>query len=329
MRRLIFIGIAIFVAGCGAHYTPSTGGYSVNDLAPASASKANSPTCTKGCLFVATEYYDSACKCVPSVWEEFAPPFNHSSSPIVRKQLAGANSIAADSAYLATGGADTPKAKVYHLPVTAGSIYFASIPLTGNAVYLAFDKSHDLWVANSNNDVEEFVPPFSSTMHPTRVLSMVNPLSITFDNAKNLYIGRTDSLAGGFTEVRRYAPPYTGSYLSFYPGTFPIAMAIHNSTLVVSGAQAYVANCNCWDLEVFNLPVTSSSSPTQIPFNYGDSAGAIAFDASGNLFVPLGYPAHSAPAGIIVYRPPFTPSNHGAYEIVNGMYLPNSVAIGP
>lgn len=330
--RISVIVAAILLAACGGRYAPPVpSGHSLDDLGfqTSAIALATPAPCTGGCLYVTTRYFTSGCSCYYVGWVLFKPPFNASSSPLFHKSLSAANSIAADNVYLATTGSDLARAKVYHLPVTSSSAYFASIPLGGNPVYVAFDKSHDLWVANDNNQVEEFVPPFSSTMSHSLVLTMVNPLSIAFDSAKNLYIGRTDSLAGGFTEVRRYAPPYTGSYFSFYPGVFPTAMAIRGSTLAVSGAKAYVRSCNCWNLEMFNLPVTSTSSPTEIPFGYGDSAGNIAFDATGNLFVPLTYPAHSAPAGIVVYRPPFTPTNHGAYIIHNTLWVPSSAAIGP
>ena len=144
---------------------------------------------------------------------------------------------------------------------------------------LAFDQSGNLWVADSqNNRVLEFRPPFSNDMNAAVVIGqtnlqrtdaataanrMNNPMYVTFDASSNLWVSDSSN-----NRLLEFQPP-------FFTGM--------NSSLVIGQEKFTTAFEN-------NTTQNSLSNP-----------GQVAFDSSGNLWVPDG-----GNGRILEYQPPFT-----------------------
>jgi len=143
---------------------------------------------------------------------------------------------------------------------------------------VAFDARGNLWVADSqNNRSLEFAPPFYNNMNAALVIGQPNfqrtkagttanelndPMYATFDHSGNLWVSDFDN-----NRLLEFQPP-------FFSGM---------KASIVLGQQNFT---------------TSFDSTTQNGLSY---PGQVAFDSSGNLWVPDG-----GNGRILEYHPPFT-----------------------
>lgn len=143
---------------------------------------------------------------------------------------------------------------------------------------IAFDARGNLWVADSqNNRSLEFTPPFYNNMNAAVVIGQPNfqrtkagttanelnyPMYVTFDHSENLWASDTEN-----NRLLEFAPP-------FFNGM---------NASVVLGQQNFTASLD-----------TTTQSGLSYP-------GQVAFDSSGNLWVPDG-----GNGRILEYQPPFT-----------------------
>lgn len=138
--------------------------------------------------------------------------------------------------------------------------------------------------ADSNGDV--FIPNFPSgsatgqigiikspyTSVATELTNGVDePYGAAIDSSNNLYVANE-----GNDTVTVYASPYTSPFATVATTTTPYGV-------VVSGSKMYVTETG--KIDVFTLPVTSSSTPAATLTMTGYSYGAAAVDPKGNLWV--------------------------------------------
>ena len=160
---------------------------------------------------------------------------------------------------------------------------------------IAFDNNGDLFAANTGDRVNRYTHPFSNSSTPS--LAITNPAltdawGIAFDSSQNLYVTNVVLGAGGGTRVLVFTPPYTGTpVVTGLINIFDMKMAIHGSQLFTVGSG----------VNVFDLPITPTSTPAFRITNGLSGPAAAAFDSAGNLYV-----SNLVNATITVYAPPFS-----------------------
>jgi sugar lactone lactonase YvrE len=147
--------------------------------------------------------------------------------------------------------------------------------LTGisNPTWLAFDHTGNLFVASAfTSGLWEFAPGGTA---PTAYLSGTNsPRVLAFDASGNLFV----SNAGG-NNVTEYAPGATAPTATLTGLNIPIGIAFDHA------GNLFVANLGNDTISVFTPgSTTPTSMPLTDPTLNGGYAGALAFDANGNLF---------------------------------------------
>jgi sugar lactone lactonase YvrE len=147
--------------------------------------------------------------------------------------------------------------------------------LTGisNPTWLAFDHAGDLFVASAfTSGLWEFAPGSTT---PTAYLSGTNsPRVLAFDASGDLFV----SNAGG-NNVTEYAPGATAPTATLTGLDIPIGLAFDHA------GNLFVANLGNDTISVFTPgSTTPTSMPLTDPTLNGGYAGALAFDANGNLF---------------------------------------------
>jgi sugar lactone lactonase YvrE len=164
-------------------------------------------------------------------------------------------------------------------------------PPTQNGFYpsgIAFDVSGDLWVTDGGNmRVLEFKPPFADGMAASLVIGQTDfvssgsattasglsfPDGVAFDSVGNLWIGDQANF-----RILQFKPPFANGM----------------SASLVLGQASFTTN-------------TPPTPPTQNGF----SSSGIAFDGSGNLYVP-----DYANSRTLQFAPPFS-SNQNASLVI-------------
>lgn len=210
---------------------------------------------------------------------------------------------------------------------------------------LAFDRTGNLWVADSyNSRVLEFEPPFTSGMASSLVLgqtdfagslcgrgptSLCFPTNVAFDANGNLWVSDNDN-----NRVLRYNPPFsTGQAASVVlgqPDFASFAQAFGSAGLYLPGGISFDAGGNLWVADQGNWRVLRFAAP----FSNGEAASLVlgfsdftsrvnpdpqsnmnnpfglAFDPDGNLLV-----ADSGDHRVLLFAPPFTDGMDAAKEI--------------
>jgi len=201
---------------------------------------------------------------------------------------------------------------------------------------IAFDKSGNLWVADSyNSRVLEFTPPFSNGMTASSVLGqpgfgtnnctvtasgLCYPTSLTFDADGNLWVVDCNN-----NRVLEYNSPFaTGRSASAVLGQADFTSAAQGagatgfdepwSVAFDASGNLWVSDGLNWRVLEFSPPFTNGLAPRLVlgfP-NFTTEANAdpesdlnnprgIAFDGSGNLFV-----ADTMDSRLMMFAPPFS-----------------------
>jgi hypothetical protein len=181
--------------------------------------------------------------------------------------------------------------------------------MTSHINQLALTSTGDLWVA-SGTQLLLFRPPFIDVPlgNPGTPNQVINPpgatmiTGVAFDSAGNVY-------AADAGTIYVYAPPYSGTptMTTTQSGSFYLNIAI-------SGGQLFVVNGQgpspSGSIDVYTLPLTSSSSPAFRITNGVNIPATLTFDQDGNLYVGNGGPGSPFGAqNLAVYAPPFVASS--------------------
>jgi hypothetical protein len=140
--------------------------------------------------------------------------------------------------------------------------------------YGAADSKGDVFIPNfatvGNGAIGIVSPPYTGAA--TQLTAGVDePYGAAVDSGNNLYVANE-----GNDTITVYASPYTSASATVTTTSAPYGV-------VIAGSKLFVTEDNY--IDVFNLPVTSSSTPAATLTMTGYSYGAAALDPSGNLWV--------------------------------------------
>jgi YVTN family beta-propeller protein len=239
-------------------------------------------------------------------------PFSASSAPAAAVSYAPgiAWGIAASSSTVAVEDG-TGALRFYNTPVASNAAPYATATGPSQPGYLAFDSFGHLFATTESNAIFVYAPPFTNSSAPVQTISGATQSNgLAFDSSANLYVSNIAS-----AEIDVFAQPYTASPLKV---TAPGAGA-HIIGLAVSGGKLYASDATNNVIDVYTLPLNSSSTPS---FTFAaTNPRQLAFDASGNLYVG------DSSGSIDVYNAPLTSSSTKAYSITNGIAHPLGLAI--
>jgi hypothetical protein len=198
----------------------------------------------------------------------------------------------------------------------AGNLTFFTAPLSGSSTasasfkngtgtndgQIAFTNTGDFFVSTAGTTVNKFTHPFSNASTPSLSITnagLTGAIGTALDFAQNLYI--SNAASGNNSNLFVYAPPYTGAPI--------ITPALPNTAyrkLAVSATQLFVASVagTTGRVDVYNLPITSSSAPAFSITNGMNTPEGLALDSFGNLYV-----GNLSDATVRVYAPPFSASS--------------------
>ncbi len=138
---------------------------------------------------------------------------------------------------------------------------------------MAVGPNGDLALANDGGGTggSLYSPPYSGA--PTALTSGVTTptYGVAFDASSNLYFGNE-----GASTLTMLAPPYTGTPVTVSTTSVPYGLTISGNTLFVGESSA---------VDVFSLPLTSTSVPIATLSSGVKAAYRMALDGSGNLWV--------------------------------------------
>jgi hypothetical protein len=206
----------------------------------------------------------------------------------------------------------------------AGNLTVFSAPLSGSSTpaagfkngngtnngQIAFTNTGDFFVSVvGTGTVNKFTHPFTNSSTPST--SITNP-ALTFvigtalDFAQNLYVVNADANDAGNLFV--YAPPYTGT-----PIITPVVAGAHYRKVIVGATQLFVCATTQFTgrVDVYNLPITSSSAPAFSITQGMNIPEAVALDCFGNLYV-----GNLGNSTVAVYNPPFSASSAPSTSLV-------------
>ncbi|MBV8636979.1 MAG: hypothetical protein JO322_02780 [Candidatus Eremiobacteraeota bacterium] len=271
-----------------------------------------------GRLYVADENYSDIMV--------YGPPFSAASKALFsRGTPTGAQTVAADSKYVAASSYGIPYVDVYAQPLTRTSAVVARIPVPdgiGEQGEMAFDHTGNLWLgAGFSNRILEYKPPFSNASMPIHSISYFLEAA-AFDGADRLY-------AIAPTKLTMFAPPYIGSGITIkVPGAmYLLGLAAFANELVVT-----VVTQTSYELVFYRAPLTTASKPNFIvPFFSDRIPTDPAFDAAGNLWVPWFPDTNPVPGGggVLFYRAPLTRSSRPEFDITTGINNAEQVVVSP
>lgn len=170
-------------------------------------------------------------------------------------------------------GYEPGSALVVSSPPYTNTIVDTNTGITGADYYGAADASGDVFIPNyptSSGAIAIVKSPYTGAA--TQLTAGVDdPYGAAVDANNNLYVANE-----GNETVTVYASPYTTVASTVATTTIPYGV-------VVSGSKLYVTEDGA--IDVFTLPVSSSSTPVATLSMDGYSYGAAAVDSKGNLWV--------------------------------------------
>jgi sugar lactone lactonase YvrE len=187
---------------------------------------------------------------------------------------------------------------------TAATLFAISASFTPGGI--AFDTLGKLYVADydAGGGVDVVSPPFSNSSVPQALITGLTGVdALCFDGSQNLY---TVTYGSGST-IRVYAPPYTGAPITLATGYNNVDGCAFNT--VTNQLAVNVVGVFSGNVLVYSLPLTAASVPAAVLPYSSSSSTAVAFDASGRLYVGVGA------STIDVYQPPITSASTPLFGI--------------
>jgi hypothetical protein len=287
IRRVLFAVVAALLIGCSGSNAIAT------PKAPPVPTPSPTPTVAPQHLYVANG--NSAGQIV-----QFTLPLSASSTPNFGITSPNATTVAVGPAGDLIAGDATGHLTYFVAPLSAASGPAATFVngSAGAAGQIAMTTSGDIFVPTLGNAVNVFTHPFSNSSTPSATITSPQltamAVAAAFDSAANLYV----SEPGLPSYIYVYAPPYTGAPtnspgVAVEPYRELTADSTHLFVNVFGGGPGHV--------DVFNLPITASSTPSFVIASGVNNPGGIALDGAGNLYV-----GNYGNSTISVYTPPFS-----------------------
>lgn len=231
---------------------------------------------------------------------QFALPLTASSLPTFTIVSNNTTAIGLDAAGDLAVGDSHGQILFYPTPLSASSTPTASFNngAGNNTGALVFTSAGDLVATSAGTTVNLFTHPFANASVPSTTITnpgITGASGAAIDGSGNLYISNSAATSSLFV----FAPPYTGAPVNSPLITAPPfyrKIAGFGNQLVVAGVNGGIGQ-----LDVYSVPITNTSTPAFSITNGVNGPEAVAFDASGNLYV-----GNVANHTVTVYAQPLT-----------------------
>ena len=240
----------------------------------------------------------------------------------------------------------------------SGNLQFFPAPLSGaststatfkngtatNNGQSAFLSTGDVWGATVSNRANRFNTPFSNASTPAAFVTdpaMVSVIGAAVDPAQNLYlsnagtgtaaacVGTSNPGGGCGSNLFVYAPPYTGAPI-ITPNVINFPFAGNGTAyrkITVNGTRLYAASVanSPGRVDVYNLPLTATSTPAFALTTGVNTPEGLALDASGNLYI-----GNLGDTTVSVYTAPITAGSVPSviYKVSTGGFAIFGIAVG-
>lgn len=278
------------------------------------------------------------------------PLTKNNPAPVFSQTVAGVGPVAFDTAGNFLAGSQTNDELGIFAPPYTGSPVTNGNGVKAPYAF-AFDASQHLFVANAMGTVTEYAKPYTGMPLATVSNGSVDALDLALDSNANLYIGWYSGAlyvvgppyTGSATSISLASVPnvllvsgstlYVGESSGLEIFSLPITasstpVASFTSFSGVTGllldksgrlfvSTVYGGSQDSGQIMIFAPPFHSGDSPvTTISQTYSGlyQAGAIAFDAAGNLYVTT-LAGGSGTGGLQMYAPPFTDASMPAFSV--------------
>ncbi len=216
-----------------------------------------------------------------------------------------------------------------HLQYFAAPLSAASVPAAtfnngsaSNNGQVQFNLAGDFFAGTVGANVNMFTHPFSNASVPSTTATgagLTSAIGTGLDNLGNLYVAN----AGASTSnLYVFASPYTGAPAVTTPGLAATAyrkMAGSGTTLFVCSVAGTTGR-----IDAYGLPLSNASAPAFAITTGVNVPEAIAFDASGNMYV-----GNLGDATITVYAPPFSAASAPSVTLtIPGTFAIFGIAVG-
>lgn len=274
----------------------------------------------------ATQYLYVASNTLSGLIAQYTLPLTSTSMPSFSIAINGIDDLALDSAGdLICTDSINKNVLVYDAPLSASSTPSVTFSGPMAPIGIALDSSGDLLIG-SNAEEGIFVydhPLTSSTTLSTQITNSISYVDgILFDASGNLIVTNDVNNAGSDTaSLAVFASPYTGAPRVLTPG-------VSNAWYLqggINGSQLFVPDWDGGRVDVYNLPLTSTSVPA-FSFTSLGGAAVLTFDQSGNLYVG------STQGYLWVFAPPFSAASTPTLTLTPGGSSPwqiNGMTITP
>jgi Bacterial Ig-like domain (group 3) len=278
---------------------------------------------------------------------QFSLPLTSSTAPNFSIASNNVVAVAADASGNLAVGDNAGNLSFFSAPLSSASTPSASFKngAASNNGQIAFTNAGDFWAATVSNRANGFTNPFSNASTPSAFVTdggMVSDIGTAFDPAQNLYISNAGTGNAGFcagtsqpgggcaSNLYVYAPPYTGApIITPSVANFPFGSAsTAYRKIAVNGTRLYAASvANApGRVDVYNLPLTASSTPSFLLESGVNTPEGLALDSSGNLYI-----GNLSDATVTVYTAPITASSVPSliFKVSSGAFAIFGIAVGP
>jgi len=250
----------------------------------------------------------------PGTVQVYTLPITAASTPVFAFASNNVVAVGLDANGNAIVGDNAGHLRYFAAPLSATSVPAATFnnDSASNNGQVQFNLAGDFFVGSVAANVNMFTHPFTNASVPSATTTgagLVSAIGTALDNLGNLYVSNSGSGSTGNLYV--FASPYTGAPAVVTPSIPTTAYR----KMAGSGSVLYVCSVagTTGRIDAYNLPLTALSVPAFSITTGVNTPEAIAFDASGNMYVGnLGNPT------ITVYSPPFSAASAPSVTLTVG-----------